>query len=87
MSVREPRSLTSAQVDLLVLTRHVTAAADRCLGDNAMAQRLAAQTAEARRLGISGTPGFLLNGDVLAGTHDWKTLQVQLKARVADPTP
>lgn len=61
--------------------------ADRCLGDNAMAQRLAEQTAEAGRLGIRGTPGFLLNGDVLAGTHDWKTLQVLLKAKVAAPSP
>ncbi len=62
-------------------------AADRCLADNAMAQRLAQQTAEAARLGIDGTPGFLLNGEVLAGTHDWETLQTQLKARVTAPPP
>ncbi len=62
-------------------------AADRCLADNAMAQRLAQQTAEAARLGINGTPAFLLNGEVLAGTHDWETLQTQLKARVTAPSP
>ncbi len=62
-------------------------AADRCLADNAMAQRLAQQTAEAGRLGIDGTPSFVLNGEVLAGTHDWETLQTQLKARVTAPSP
>ncbi len=56
---------------------------DRCLADNAMAQRLAAQTSEAAGLGVQGTPSFLLDGELLAGTHDWQTLQVQLKARTA----
>jgi protein-disulfide isomerase len=62
-------------------------AVDRCLGDTAMAKRLAEQTADAARLGINGTPGFLLNGEVLAGTHDWATLQTQIKARVTPPAP
>jgi protein-disulfide isomerase len=58
---------------------------DRCLADNAMAQRLARQTSEAATLGVNGTPSFLLGGELLAGTHDWQTLQVQLKARIAPP--
>lgn len=58
------------------------AAADRCLADDAMARQLAAQTQEAVRLGVAGTPSFLLNGDLLAGTHDWRSLETQLRARL-----
>jgi protein-disulfide isomerase len=47
-----------------------------------MAQKLAAQTSEAARLGIDGTPSFLLNGALLAGTHDWATLKAQLDTRL-----
>lgn len=56
-------------------------AIDRCLADEAMARRLAAQTEAARELGVEGTPGFLLNGVLLAGTYDWKSLNAQLEAR------
>lgn len=54
---------------------------DRCLADEALARRLAAQTAEAAKLGIDSTPSFALNGAPLIGTHDWRTLEVQLGAR------
>ena len=57
-------------------------AIDRCLADQAMMRRLSEQTAEAQRLGVSGTPSFLLNGELLAGTHDWQSLQLQLQARM-----
>ena len=57
-------------------------AVDRCLADEAMASRLAEQTDEAVRIGVPGTPSFLINGELLAGTHDWQTLQAQLKARL-----
>jgi protein-disulfide isomerase len=56
-------------------------AVDRCLADDAMAQRLAQQNVEADRLGVAGTPSFLLNGQMLYGTHDWSLLQPQLAAR------
>ncbi|MEO6718433.1 MAG: thioredoxin domain-containing protein [Novosphingobium sp.] len=55
---------------------------ERCLADPVMAQKLAAQTAEASRLGVEGTPSFLLNGALLAGTHDWASLKPQLDARM-----
>lgn len=58
------------------------AVADRCLADEAMARRLAAQTQEGARIGVEGTPSFLLNGDLLAGTHDWRSLETQLRARI-----
>lgn len=55
---------------------------ERCLADPVMAQKLAAQTAEASRLGVDGTPSFLLNGVLLAGTHDWASLKAQIDARM-----
>jgi protein-disulfide isomerase len=57
-------------------------AVNRCLADAAMAKRLAAQTDDATKLGVDGTPSFLFNGELLAGTHDWQTLQAQLNARM-----
>jgi protein-disulfide isomerase len=55
---------------------------DRCLADQAMAHKLAAQTESASKLGVTGTPSFLINGDLLAGTHDWQSLQPQIEARL-----
>ena len=55
---------------------------ERCLADPGMAQKLAAQTSEATQLGVEGTPSFLLNGALLAGTHDWASLKAQLDARM-----
>jgi protein-disulfide isomerase len=57
-------------------------AADRCLADDAMARSLAAGNVEAERIGVTGTPSFLINGELLAGTHDWPTLQAQLRTRL-----
>ena len=55
--------------------------ADACLADGAEARRLAEQTTAAQKLEITGTPSFMLNGTLLAGTHDWQTLDMQLRAR------
>jgi protein-disulfide isomerase len=54
---------------------------DRCLADTATANRIAAQTVEADKLGIKGTPAFMLNDVLLAGTFDWQSLNTQLQAR------
>lgn len=54
---------------------------DRCLADLATANRIAAQTVEADRLGIRGTPGFMIDGVLLTGTYDWESLNIQLQAR------
>lgn len=56
--------------------------ADRCLADRAMVQKLSAQTESASKLGIEGTPSFLINGQVLAGTHTWEQLQAQIDSRL-----
>jgi protein-disulfide isomerase len=55
---------------------------DRCLGDEATSRRLAAQTKAAQELGVQGTPSFLLNDLLLAGTHDWPSLKSQIEARL-----
>lgn len=55
---------------------------DRCLGDAAMLKRLTAQTEAASAKGVDSTPSFAINGDVLVGTHDWKTLVAQIDSRL-----
>ena len=57
-------------------------AADRCLADDALLRRVVAQSAEGQELGVTGTPSFMLNGVLLAGTHDWPSLETQIKARL-----
>jgi len=53
---------------------------DRCLADDDMANRLAQVSArEWARPGIDATPSFSINGVVMPGTHDWVTLERQLK--------
>ena len=59
------------------------AAVDRCLADTALAERLAERTAEATRtLRVRGTPTFMVDGLVLAGTTEWSQLRPQLEARL-----
>ena len=60
---------------------YVRASTDRCLADEAMANRLAAMTQDATQRGVNSTPGFAIDGTLLAGTNDWETLRLQLDAR------
>lgn len=56
---------------------------DRCLSDEALARRLAEQTAaDARKWDVRGTPSFAIDGAMLAGTTTWPMLRVQLDARL-----
>lgn len=56
---------------------------DRCLADTALADRLADRTAEASRIHrVRGTPTFMIDGVVLAGTTEWSQLRPQLEARL-----
>jgi protein-disulfide isomerase len=53
---------------------------DRCLADEAMANRLAQISArEWDRPGIDATPSFAINGIVMPGTHTWAALSRQLE--------
>jgi protein-disulfide isomerase len=55
---------------------------DRCLADEALAKRIADQTVEGEKSGVTGTPSFKLNGDLLIGTFEWKVLRAQIDARL-----
>ena len=58
-------------------------AVDRCLANEALAKKLAAQTQEAvEKVNVNGTPSFVVDGVLLAGTHDWASLKPQLDARI-----
>jgi protein-disulfide isomerase len=58
-------------------------ATERCLANETLAKKLAAQTQEAvEKYNVNGTPSFMLDGVLLAGTHDWASLKPQLDARV-----
>jgi protein-disulfide isomerase len=57
--------------------------ADRCLADEATANRMAEiSAADWKKPGIGGTPAFAIDGNVLAGTHSWSALEPQLAARL-----
>jgi protein-disulfide isomerase len=54
--------------------------ADRCLADEALAGKLAENSAAGWKIpGIRGTPSFAINGVVLPGTHAWAPLERQIK--------
>ena len=55
--------------------------ADHCLEDDSAMKRLAALTQSAENNGVDSTPSFAIDGVVLAGTHDWQSLKLQLQAR------
>ncbi len=54
---------------------------DQCLNDNAKAQAMAQTSREdVQRLGLTGTPTFVLNGEILEHAHNWASLEQQLNA-------
>lgn len=58
------------------------AQADRCLNDQALAQKLAETSArDWKATGNLGTPTFALDGVVLSGTYGWDALRPQLATR------
>ncbi len=58
------------------------AAVDRCLADQEMAQRVVAQSSEAKRLNVPGTPSFAIDGALLDSVHDWPALDSAIKSRL-----
>lgn len=62
---------------------YTRSALNKCLNNNAMATKLAAQTkADDEEYDISGTPSFTINGLLLFATHDWSMLRPQIEARL-----
>ena len=57
-------------------------AADQCLADKDMAQRIVAQTGEADKLKVPGTPSFAMNGELLDSVHDWDSLNTAIKSHL-----
>ncbi len=56
--------------------------AETCLADDAVRTKLVAMTEKASgEQNVQGTPSFMLNGVLLAGTHSWPMLETQLRAR------
>jgi protein-disulfide isomerase len=59
---------------------YTRAAIDRCLADQAQADRLAGIAAkEWDRPGVDSTPTFAINNVVMPGTHTWPSLERQIK--------
>ena len=53
---------------------------DQCLSDEAKAKLMAdTSAADVQKYGLTGTPSFVLDGELLDGTHDWPTLEKRLK--------
>ena len=55
--------------------------------DPALARQVAADEAEGEKLGINGTPGFLINGALSNGADDLATYQRTIDAALAHPLP
>ncbi len=67
----EPRGYSVAEID-------------RCLSDQAAIEALVArQEADDAEFEIAGTPSFAINGNMLAGVHNWAALQPALSAAAA----
>lgn len=59
---------------------YTRAAADRCLADQAKADKIAQIAArEWDRPGVDSTPTFAINNVVMPGTHTWSSLERQIK--------
>lgn len=59
------------------------AAANRCLGDQATAQRLLDGTNRAVERGVRGTPTFMIDYVIVPNAYDWAALQPRLDAALA----
>lgn len=56
---------------------------DRCLSDNALAKRLAEQTAaDEKKWTLPGTPTFAINDNILSGVYTWGLLRPFLDAQL-----
>ncbi|MBL6936236.1 MAG: DsbA family protein [Alphaproteobacteria bacterium] len=79
--------VTDVHGGLVALGRIAGLAPDKietCMADPANQQRIMASQQDAStRLGITGTPTFVINGDVLPGGAQWATVKEKLDAALA----
>jgi protein-disulfide isomerase len=69
-------------LDAIAVRHGIPAARVRsCLADEAGASRIAAIKAAGERLGINGTPSFMINERVAQHVHDWAALEPLLRGR------
>jgi protein-disulfide isomerase len=62
-----------------------TAAFAACLDGDSYAQRVQDEAAEARNLGVSGTPTFLVNGTMIVGAQPFEAFQSAIESALAEP--
>lgn len=53
-----------------------------CLKSKKYFDKIAKDTHEGRSLGITGTPGFIINGTILIGYRDFKEFDSLIKAKL-----
>lgn len=58
-----------------------------CLDSAAHAKRVEAETLVGRALGVTGTPAFLINGQLLLGAYPFEVFQKGLDSLLASPPP
>ena len=65
--------------DIMETRGYGRAELDRCLSDEAKARAMAdTSAADVEKYGLTGTPSFVLDGELLEGTHDWLSLEKHL---------
>jgi protein-disulfide isomerase len=57
---------------------------DSCLDSGAMAQKVQADMAEGQQAGVRGTPGFLINGQLVSGAQPFAEFQKVIDAKLAE---
>jgi protein-disulfide isomerase len=68
--------------DLMAHRGYDHAQVDRCLADTALANKLLGQYADAKRLGVPGTPSFAIGGKLIDSAYDWPTLDAEIKGQL-----
>ena len=59
---------------------------DKCLSDEAKARAMAdTSAADVAKYGLQGTPSFIMNGELLDGTHSWPALEKRLASITQGP--
>jgi protein-disulfide isomerase/plastocyanin len=61
-----------------------TADFDECLDSGAMADEVAKDLADGQSYGITGTPGFFINGKMLSGAMPYEAFEAEIEAALAD---